>query len=397
MSKTILVINCGSSSLKFAVIHPQTGQAYLTGLAEKLGLSDATITFSEPAGKKTCLPLTKGEHDEALRLVVARLTELSLIDSIAAIGHRIVHGGERFQDSILIDETVFSDIDACSKLAPLHNPSHLVGIRCAQTCFPTLPQTAVFDTAFHQTLPQQAYLYALPMTLYREHGVRRYGFHGTSYRYVSAKAAEWLDKPLSTLALLCCHLGNGVSAAAISGGKSVDTTMGLTPLEGLVMGTRSGDVDPGLFSYLSETMQLGITEITQLLNHRSGLLGLSELSNDCRELEHAAQQGHEGAQLALNIFCYRLAKALSALVVPLGRLDALVFTGGIGENSSWVRERVASMLEFLSLKLDSEANKRMVRGTSGMISVAKSTPILVINTNEEAMIAHDTARLVGLA
>lgn len=396
MDKTILVINCGSSSVKFALLHPTTGQAYLTGLAEKLGLRDALISFRYNDGTQSRHPLAQADHDSALHTLVTKLAELKLIETIAAIGHRIVHGGEHFSTSIQIDEKVLTDITRCSRLAPLHNPSHIMGIRCAQTHFPSLPQVAVFDTAFHQTLPERAYLYAIPTSLYQEHAVRRYGFHGTSYRYISLIAAKMLNKPLESIALIGAHLGNGASAAAILGGQSIDTTMGLTPLEGLVMGTRSGDVDPGLFSYLSTVMGLTIQEITDLLNQRSGLLGLSGLSNDCRELEEAAQQGHQGARLALDIFCYRLAKAIAALTVPLGRLDALVFTGGIGENSSWIRQHVVAMLGFLNLSLDSEANHQTVRGITGAIEQLGSIPILVINTNEEAMIAHDTATLIGL-
>ncbi|EEG09088.1 acetate/propionate family kinase [Pseudogulbenkiania ferrooxidans] len=392
MSSSILVINCGSSSLKFALIDTTTQHASLTGLAEKLGLDDAQITFKHQ-GEKTVQTLAEGNHAAAMRAILAQLQGRGLFDSVQAIGHRVVHGGERFKASTLIDDEVIAAIEDCARLAPLHNPAHVLGIRTAIACFPGLPQVAVFDTAFHQSMPQRAYLYPVPMALYREHGVRRYGFHGTSYRFVSAEAARMLGKPLEETALVCAHLGNGASAAAILGGKSVDTTMGLTPLEGLVMGTRSGDVDPGLFGYLASELKLDVNAITELLNKQSGLLGLSELSSDCRELEDAALAGDGAAQLALEVFSYRLAKQIAALTVALGRLDAVLFTGGIGENSSYLRERVVKLLGFLGLRLDTDANDRCVRGQAGCITAPGSVPALVINTNEELMIALDTAAL----
>ncbi len=395
MKPSILVINCGSSSLKFALTDPATGETHLSGLAEKLGLPDAGISFRHGDSKHS-QRLEEGNHRGAMHAIIQQLQHLALFDSVAAVGHRIVHGGEHFTESTLIDNDVIAGIEACSRLAPLHNPGHLLGIRSAIESFPGLPQAAVFDTAFHQTLPERAYRYALPIELYRDHAVRRYGFHGTSYRYVSEAAAEWLGKPLADTALICAHLGNGASAAAVLGGKSVDTTMGLTPLEGLVMGSRSGDIDPGLFGYLGTCMGLDTQGVTDLLNKQSGLLGLSGLSNDCRELEEAAAKGHAGARLALEIFAYRLAKYISALMVPLGRLDALVFTGGIGENSATIRARVIELLGFMGFALDSESNERTIRGKAGRITREGSVPAIVINTNEEDMIARDTARLAGL-
>lgn len=392
MNQHILVINCGSSSLKFALINADNGQELLTGLAEKLGLDGACITFKYQ-GDKITLSLQNNGHDGAMQAILSYLADKGLDQDIRAIGHRVVHGGETFKNSTLINDEVLAAIEHCSKLAPLHNPANLQGIRTAITCFPGLPQVAVFDTAFHQTMPQQAYLYAVPMALYRDHGVRRYGFHGTSHRFVTGKAAEMLGMNLADTALVCAHLGNGASVAAVLGGKSVDTSMGLTPLEGLVMGTRSGDIDPGLFGYLAGELGKDVQGITDLLNKQSGLLGLSELSSDCRELEEAAANGHEGAIIALEVFAYRLAKQIAAMTVALGRLDALLFTGGIGENSPLLRAKVIKLLGFLGLQLDEAANEAAFRGKSGRISRADSTAALVINTNEELMIALDTAAL----
>ncbi|MDN0085703.1 acetate kinase [Crenobacter sp. SG2305] len=392
MSNNILVINCGSSSLKFALINPQTQEALLTGLAEKLGHADAYIT-AKYDGVKEVTQLDEGNHAGAMHAIIATLKARDLFDQVAAVGHRVVHGGENFKASTLIDEHVIAEVEACAKLAPLHNPANLLGIRTAIECFPTLKQVVVFDTAFHQTMPEHAYLYAVPMALYREHGVRRYGFHGTSHRYVSAEAAKVLGLPLENSAIVVAHLGNGASAAAILNGKSVDTTMGLTPLEGLVMGTRSGDIDPGAHAYIGAQLGLDLDGVTDLLNKQSGLLGLSELSNDCREIEDAAAAGHKGALLALNVFCYRLAKQIAALTVSLSRLDAVVFTGGIGENSSIIRAKVIAQLGFLGLTLDAAANNAAIRGKAGKISGATGPSALVVNTNEELMIALDTAAL----
>ncbi|MEQ6290395.1 acetate kinase [Vogesella sp. GCM10023246] len=389
-----LVINCGSSSLKFALINPAGQLTTLTGLAEKLGLPDACISFKQD-GRKVMLSLAQGNHSGAMRAILSYLNERELTSSVTAIGHRVVHGGETFKHSTLIDAGVIAAIEDCARLAPLHNPAHLLGIRTALECFPGLPQVAVFDTAFHQTMPQHAYLYAVPMALYREHGVRRYGFHGTSHRFVTAEAANMLGKPLADTAFVSAHLGNGASVAAVLGGNSVDTSMGLTPLEGLVMGTRSGDIDPGIFGYLATALDTDVQGVTDLLNKQSGLLGLSELSSDCRELEDAAAAGHTGAIIALEVFAYRLAKQIAAMTVALGRLDAVLFTGGIGENSPLLRGKVIKLLGFLGLTLDAAANAAACRGESGRITHADGTAALVVNTNEELMIALDTAALTG--
>ncbi|MBB4105984.1 acetate/propionate family kinase [Allorhizobium borbori] len=406
MKSCILVINCGSSSLKFALIDPVSQQEVLSGLAEKLGMAGSQITFKHgptprrsfrQPGEKDVSPLEGGNHAAAMDAIIARLKDEDLLDSVKAVGHRVVHGGEVFKSTVVIDDSVLAEIEKCSKLAPLHNPANLLGIRTAMQQFADLPQVAVFDTSFHQTMPEHAYLYAVPMSLYREHGVRRYGFHGTSYRYITSKAAELLGKPLEETAFVCAHLGNGASATAIKGGKSVDTTMGLTPLEGSVMGTRSGDIDPGIIGYLGSELNLSVAGVMDVLNKKSGLLGLSELSSDCRELQEAASAGNEAAKLALDIFSYRLAKHIAALTVGLGRLDALLLTGGIGENSAYVRANVINRLGFLGLKLDDDANAACTRGKVGRITTEESLPALVISTDEEMMIAMDTAKLAGLA
>lgn len=394
MKKNILIINCGSSSVKFALINPLNGEVALLGLAERLGHKEALFTWTVDK-HKISNPLAVGDHAHAMKKLIEILEYYDLRKSIVAIGHRVVHGGEHFTDAVLIDKKVLATLTACTPLAPLHNPANLLGINIAQAHF-NVPHCAVFDTSFHQTMPQRAFLYAIPLKFYQQEAIRRYGFHGTSFRYVSQQAAILLKRPLNECAFICAHLGNGASACAILNGKSIDTTMGLTPLEGLVMGTRSGDIDPGLFAFLAMRRQIDVHTLDDILNKESGLLGLSGLSNDCRTLEEAAAQNHERAQLALDIFCYRLAKSIAALRVSLPRLDALLFTGGIGENSVWVRQRVVAQLSFLNLSLDPNKNALMIRGQTGPIEQNGSIPIWVIHTNEEWMIAQDTATLIGL-
>ncbi|HJV07885.1 MAG TPA: acetate kinase [Chromobacteriaceae bacterium] len=395
MNSTILVINCGSSSLKFAVIDTRTHAVSISGLAEKLGMDGGCVTFKFNDEKST-LKLTESSHAAAMSSIIDKLKAVHLLETIRAVGHRVVHGGEQFRTSAIITESVLNSIEACSKLAPLHNPAALLGIRVAQEHFPDLVHTAVFDTAFHQTMPEHAYYYAIPREIYRENGVRRYGFHGTSYRYVAQQAANMLGKPLSVVHLVCAHLGNGASLCAVRNGISVDTTMGMTPLEGLVMGTRSGDVDPGLYGHLANERGMTALEINDMLNKRSGLLGLSGLSSDCRVLQEAAEQGHNGARIALEKFCYRLAKYIAGQMVAVGRVDGLVFTGGIGENSVWVRSRAIMWLEHFGYKLNDEANREFVGGKQGFINADGSIPIMVVPTNEELMIALDTAQLAKL-
>ena len=395
MSKnSILVINCGSSSLKFSVINPETFDESINGLAERLESSEASISW-KVEGQKQSRPLGKPGHDEAIKALVDLLHEQQLMEYIEAIGHRVVHGGEKFTASTLITDEVLKGIEDCSHLAPLHNPAHLKGIQAAMRFFPGLPQSAVFDTAFHQTMPAENYLYAIPYSLYREHGLRRYGMHGTSYRFVSRKAADMLGLDYSNSAILVAHLGNGASACAIKEGKSLDTTMGLTPLEGLVMGTRSGDIDANVFSFLNKQCGYSLEQITDILNKKSGLLGLSEIDNDCRAIESAAEEGNTQAQLTLDVFCNVLAKKLAGFAAEMGRIDALVFTGGIGENSTKVRENVLKRLSIFGFKIDEAINSTTFRGKNGIITQADSPVAMVIATNEELMIARDTHDLVS--
>ena len=396
----VLVLNCGSSSLKFAVIDPNSGTVALSGLGDALGQAEPVVNWKID-GHRQSVPLPEGaRHTEVIRFVVDEILrpQGELLRRIVSIGHRVVHGGEQFSESVLIDEDVIKAIQECSALAPLHNPAHLQGIEAASTAFPELPQVAVFDTAFHQSMPPHAYIYALPYALYREHGIRRYGMHGTSHRFVTERAATLLETPLDKINIISAHLGNGASITAIEGGKSVDTSMGLTPLEGLVMGTRSGDVDPGLLMHLGSRMDYCLKEINDLLNKKSGLLGISELSNDCRELEQAASDGHKGAQLALDIFCYRLAKYIAAYHGVLPTVDAVVFTGGIGENSPLIREKVLARLTGLGYRINDENNAGTRFGAEGAIhgkiDENHVRPVLVIPTNEEWVIARDAAQLM---
>ncbi|WP_414657487.1 acetate kinase [Deinococcus sp. VB343] len=388
-----LVLNSGSSSLKFALLNPATGELRLSGLAERLGAGEASIRL-ERDGQRETRALNGGSYGEALGEVLKELDALNMRHEVRAVGHRVVHGGESFSAPVQVTPDVLEGVRACVPLAPLHNPANILGIEAAQQAFPGLPHVAVFDTAFHQTMPEVAYRYAVPEEWYKQHGVRRYGFHGTSHQYVAGQAAELLGRPLQELNLVTAHLGNGSSVCAVAGGRSVDTSMGLTPLEGLVMGTRSGDLDPGIPDYLARQAGLSLTEITAALNKKSGLLGLSNLTNDMRELETAAADGHAGARLALDVFVYRLAKYIAGMAAALGRLDAVVFTGGIGENSALVRAEVLNRLGVLGLKLDSDANGNLPRGKAGVISQAGGPAALVIPTNEELTIARETARLV---
>lgn len=390
----ILVLNCGSSSVKFAVLDPRSSEVPLSGLVERVGTAQAAATFKR-GGEKQPLALPGGTYQAAFDAISAELSALGLREQVRAVGHRAVHGGAVFSGSARITPAVLAAIRACVPLAPLHNPANIAGIEAAQAAFPTLPQVAVFDTAFHQTMPPVAFRYAVPEGWYTQHGVRKYGFHGTSHEYVAQEAAKMLGQPLAELNLVTAHLGNGCSATAVQGGKSIDSSMGLTPLEGLVMGSRSGDVDPGLHDYIARQAGLTLTQVTSALNKESGLVGLSGLTNDMRELEEAAARGHPGAKLAVDIFVYRLAKTIAALAVPLERLDALVFTGGIGENSATIRAATLGRLKLLGFQVDETANQQAVRGHGGPITTAGSPPALVVNTNEELMIARETLRVVS--
>ena len=387
----ILVLNAGSSSLKFALVNAENGDRPFEGIAECLGTDEAYLSFKEQGSKRT-LPVVGGCMDVAISMLMEALP--ANID-IKGIGHRVVHGGERFSKAVIIDQDVFTGIEACSSLAPLHNPANIAGIKAAQMLFPHLPQVAVFDTAFHSHLPQRAFRYAVPASLYTEYGVRKYGFHGTSHHYVGLKAAEILEKPFSDIQLITAHLGNGCSVSAIRHGHSIDTSMGMTPLAGVVMGTRSGDVDPGLIFWLANQKNMSTDEISKMLNKESGLLGLSSLSNDMRTLEKAASEGHDGATLAIEVFCFCLAKTIAAMSVSLECIDALVFTGGIGENSPFVRGKVMSQLKQLNFLCDDKKNATNGKNTLGHIEKENSQTALVIPTDEEQMIASQTFRLIG--
>ena len=393
----ILVLNSGSSSLKFAVHDTGTRAPVLAGLAERLGATDPVISFRDP-GRRWAGHLPEATHAAALDAVLGALSAHGWLDALTAVGHRIVHGGERFTASALVTPAVLADIEACNALAPLHNPPALLGVRVALERLPAIPHVAVVDTAFHQTMPPEAYLYALPTALYRDHGVRRYGFHGTSHRFVAGEAVARLGLDPTDHGLVIAHLGNGASATAVQDGFSVDTSMGMTPLEGLVMGTRCGDLDAGIVLHLMREAGLSAEQMDALLNKQSGLLGLSGLSNDCRTLQAAADGGHDGARIALEVFAHRLARHIGGLAMALRRLDAVVFTGGIGENSARVRAMAMARLRPLGLVPDAVANARTVGGEAGVISANGTFPLAaVIPTNEEWMIACDTAALARVA
>jgi acetate kinase len=392
-TQNILVINCGSSSLKFAVINPENGDCPLQGLAERLGTPQASLTYSDGRQSNT-VTLPDSHHQAAITSVIEQLTQFHLLTTLTGVGHRVVHGGERFSESTRVTSDILTALDGLNPLAPLHNPVNILGIRAMLELLPNLTQVAVFDTAFHQTLPQHAYLYPLPYEFYQNEGVRRYGFHGSSFRYVSQQAAKQLNKPLNEANLLIAHLGNGCSACAVKGGVSVDTSMGLTPLEGLAMGTRSGDIDPSIIQFLTDRLSLSLSDVMNILNKKSGLLGITGFSNDMREIQQAAEQGDERANLAIEVFAFKAARYLGALAVSLPSIDALVFTGGIGENDRLTRSLIMEHLAILGFELDGELNKKN-GDAMGKISTKKSTTALVIQTNEEWMIAQDTHQLVS--
>lgn len=387
----VLVINCGSSSVKFALIGVRRGSAILSGLAERLDSDEASMSWKVD-GQKQTRPLPGADLVTALKEMIGILPANV---EVQAVGHRVVHGAEAFSGSVLITPEMLAAVEACNDLAPLHNPANLAGIRAAQKVFTAIPQVGVFDTAFHQTLPKRAYLYAVPYDWYEDDGVRRYGFHGTSHRFVADEAARRLGRPLESLGLITAHLGNGCSAAAVWAGKSVDTTMGISPLEGLVMGTRSGDVDPSLHEFMARKRGWTLERVMQALNRESGLLGLSGVSNDMRTLVEAAQNGNERADLAIDVFAYRLAKSIGALAVALPKLDAVVFTGGIGEHSAPVRARTLAHLKVLGVEIDPALNATNGAPETGRITTAGSLTCLVVPTNEELMIARETLSVIG--
>lgn len=395
LASLVLVINCGSSSLKFSVIPRDDDAPLLSGLAEKLGLQDACMTFKDAAGNKTTESLTGASHHCALKTLFAKLDSLALLPRLCAIGHRVAHGGSDFTQSVRLTESVIARIRALSALAPLHNPANLTGIEAALALLPSLPQVAVFDTAFHQTLSAEAYTYAIPLAYQEQHQVRRYGFHGTSHRFVAAEAVARLNLDPADHGILIAHLGNGSSVCAVKNGKSVDTSMGMTPLEGLVMGTRCGDIDFGAAVYIAHATGQSLDELYKMVNNQSGLLGISGLSSDCRTLQEARSQGCSRATLAIDVMVHRLARHLGGHLASLHRFDALVFTGGIGENSALVRELTARRLAVFGVQLDAQKNAQMCGGQQGVISLADSPIVAVIPTNEEKMIAQDAAAIAA--
>jgi len=398
----ILVINSGSSSIKMAVISMQNEAVIAEGLAERLGGKAAELSWriANETGIETLQhSLCSADHDAAIRKMLALLFSRLDRSAIAAAGHRVVHGGEKFIHPALLDDKVIAEIESIEYLAPLHNPANLLCIRLLREQLPEIPHIAVFDTAFHHTMPERAARYAVPETWYRDYGLRRYGFHGTSHHYVAMEAASLLGLSPEQCSLITVHLGNGCSATAIVNGISVDTTMGMTPLEGLVMGTRSGNVDPGMHAYIARQSGMSLDEITSMLNHDSGLLGISELSNDMRTLLTAAENGNERAELAVEIFCYQLAKALAGLAVaagPVNPIDAIVFTGGIGEHASEIRARTVKQLAILGTQLDTARNEQHGNHSGGLISASDSKiAIMVVATSEEKMIARYVRELTA--
>ncbi|MDY5338106.1 MAG: acetate kinase [Intestinimonas sp.] len=395
----VLVINAGSSSLKYQLMDTDTRTVLAKGLCERIGI-DGRLTHKVPAKDlKLEFEIAMPTHAEAIQSVLDALTSaehgvIRNMSEIDAVGHRVVHGGEKFAASARIDADVMAALEECIPLAPLHNPANITGIKACQAVMPSTPMVAVFDTAFHQTMPARSYIYALPYEYYEKDKVRRYGFHGTSHRYVSARAAALLGKPIEELKIITCHLGNGSSVSAIDGGRSVDTSMGFTPLAGVPMGTRSGDLDAGILEYLMNKYGMDIKEMLNVLNKKSGVLGISGVSSDFRDLEEAAKAGNDRAQLALDSFQYSVKKLVGAYAAAMGGVDAIVFTAGVGENDAVTRMAIASGLEFMGVKMDAEANN--TRGHEAVVSAADSkVKVLLIPTDEELMIAMDTAEIVG--
>lgn len=395
----VLVVNCGSSSLKYQLVDMTDESVLAKGLFERIGSEEAIFTHKRPDADKIKKEMPILDHGTALKVLLEILVDkeygvIASMDEIDAVGHRVVHGGEKFAGSVLIDDAVMGALNECVQLAPLHNPPNIEGIKACQEIMPGVPQVGVFDTAFHQTMPAESYLYGLPYRAYEELGIRRYGFHGTSHRYVSLRCAELLGKKPEEVNIITCHLGNGSSVTGVKGGKSMDTTMGFTPLSGLVMGTRCGDIDPAIVMFLMEKWNLSVKEVDTLLNKESGVLGISGVSNDFRLLEDAAREGNEKAQLALDIFHYRVRREIGALAAVMGGVDAIVFTAGIGENGIETREEICKGLEFLGTGIDTAKNK--VRGEEREISVdGAKVKIFAIPTDEEIMIARDTKVIVG--
>ena len=393
----VLVINCGSSSLKYQLIDAQTEKALAVGLCERIGI-DGRLNHTPAGGEKVVINKDMPDHEVAVQMVLDELTDekygvISDLKEIDAIGHRVVHGGEKFASSVVINDEVMAAIEECNPLAPLHNPANLIGIRACQAIMPGVPNVAVFDTAFHQTMEPTAFMYGLPYECYEKYKVRRYGFHGTSHSFVSKRAIALAGLDPENSKVIVCHLGNGASVSAVKNGKSVDTSMGLTPLEGLVMGTRSGDIDPAIIEYLAHAMDKSLEEVMKILNKESGVYVLSGVSSDFRDLEKAADEGNKKAQLAQDVFGYRVAKYIGAYTAAMNGVDAIAFTAGLGENNGIMREYVCSFLGYLGVEIDKEKNS--VRGEETIVSTPNSkVKVLVVPTNEELAIARETMELV---
>ena len=393
----VLVIKCGSSSLKFQLINSESEAVLAKGLCERIGI-DGRLTYQPAGGEKNVSEKAMPTHTEAIQFVIDALTDadtgvVKSLDEIGAVGHRVVHGGEKFAKSVVVTPEVKAAIAECNDLAPLHNPANLIGIEACESLMPGTPQVVVFDTAFHQTMPEKAYMYGLPYEYYEKYKVRRYGFHGTSHSFVSKRVAEIVGKPYNATKTIVCHLGNGASVSAVLNGESVDTSMGLTPLEGLVMGTRSGDIDPAIMEFIAKKENLDIAGIMNVLNKKSGVEGVSGVSSDFRDLEAAAKAGNKRAELAIDVFAYRVAKYVGAYTAAMNGVDNIVFTAGIGENCALVRTKVCSYLGYLGITIDEEANGK--RGEEIVISTPDSkVKVLVVPTNEELAIARETVALV---
>ncbi len=393
----ILVINAGSSSLKYQLIDMEEKKVLAKGLCERITLEGSKLNHTPAGGEKVVIESPMPTHAEAIKLVIDALVDknhgvIESMNEIGAVGHRVVHGGESFSGSVVIDDEVKKALNDCVELAPLHNPANIIGIEACEKVMPGVPQVGVFDTAFHQTMPEEAYLYGIPYEYYEKYKIRRYGFHGTSHNYVSGKAAELLGKDIKDINIVTCHLGNGSSVAAVKGGKVIDTTMGLTPLAGILMGTRSGDIDPAIVTFLMEKENLGIKEINDVLNKKSGVFGVSGVSSDFRDLSAAADEGNKRAEAALKMFCYGIKKYIGSYAAAMGGVDAIVFTAGVGENDCATRAGIVEGLEFLGVKIDAEKNK--LRGQAIDVSAEGATVrTLVIPTDEEMMIAIETERL----
>ena len=394
----ILVINCGSSSLKYQLIDSESEKVLAKGLCERIGI-DGRLTYSPAGGEKEVTDAPMPTHTEAIQLVLDALTNektgvIKSLDEVGAVGHRLVHGGEKFACSAVITDEMIAAVEECNDLAPLHNPANLIGVDACKKCMPGVPMVGVFDTAFHQTMPKEAYMYALPYEYYEKYKVRRYGFHGTSHSFVSKRTAEFLGKDIKDMKIIVCHLGNGSSISAVKGGKSIDTSMGLTPLEGVPMGTRSGDIDPAILEFLAKKENMDIFQLTAMLNKKSGVFGVSDnVSSDFRDLENAANEGNDKAQLARDVFAYNVAKYVGAYAAAMNGVDAIAFTAGVGENDKNVRKAIVERLGFLGIELDEEANNK--RGEDNIISTADSkVTVCVIPTNEELAIARETLALV---